>query len=210
MRLAGQPGPLGQGRTFLHGGSGRAPRCLGGLDSALHASSRCLERLRHRTPPGEGQGGWYWALFGIRGHTSPNPSLREEAGPWLVPVVFLVIRLPARLAPSLAAIPSSSRPGAHRAALWEAGLSHFLSSPRMGLSWQPRGPIGTDCFSLSLWKFLRPRAGRGEEGGSRRGPRCWSHPAVQGGGPGGSCSGQEAAGPSQGPWVTRSCSQEVV
>uniref|UniRef100_M3Y469 BR serine/threonine kinase 2 n=1 Tax=Mustela putorius furo TaxID=9669 RepID=M3Y469_MUSPF len=45
----------------------------------------------------------------------------------------------------------------------------------MGLSWQSGGPIGTDGFSLSLWKFLGPRAGRGEEEGT-----SWCHPAGAG------------------------------
>lgn len=78
-------------------------------------------------------------------------------------------------------------------ALWEAGLSHFLSSLRMGLSWQPRGPVGTDCSPCFSGKFLdleqaeEPR--RGGVGCGRAGPTA----LVQGGGQEGAALARDAA-----------------
>lgn len=67
-RFASPPGHPDRAETSLHRGSGRAAGPLRGLDSAFLSSGLCSECLRHCTPPGAGEGGWYWARPRIPGH----------------------------------------------------------------------------------------------------------------------------------------------
>lgn len=75
----------------------------------------------------------------------PTPGL-WEGGAFLAGLALSVIRLgPSQVASPLIWLMFT------RVALWEAGLSHFLSSPRMGLSWCPE--VRLAVISLPVWEI---------------------------------------------------------